>query len=52
MTYRKAMRVLRERHLIETFHGDGTYVRDDIPDLPAQEEPDKEDGEGLATTSA
>jgi GntR family transcriptional regulator len=29
-TQRKAMAVLRERRLIETVHGSGTYVREDI----------------------
>jgi GntR family transcriptional regulator len=46
MTYRKAMRVLRERNLIESVHGDGTYVRDEIPDLPEQEKPDKKGDSG------
>lgn len=36
MTYRRAMKVLRERNLIDTLHGDGTYVRDEIPDPPEQ----------------
>jgi DNA-binding GntR family transcriptional regulator len=36
MTYRRAMRVLRERNLIDSVHGDGTYVRDQIPDPPEQ----------------
>ena len=46
MTYRKAMRVLRERNLIDSVHGDGTYVRDEIPDLPEQEKPDKKGDSG------
>jgi GntR family transcriptional regulator len=39
MTYRQAIKVLRERNLVETFHGDGTYVKDEIPDPPDQEKP-------------
>ena len=38
MTYRRAMRVLRERNLIDSVHGDGTYVRNEIPDPPDQGE--------------
>jgi GntR family transcriptional regulator len=33
-TIRGAMRVLRERGLIETIHGRGTFVRDPLPPPP------------------
>jgi DNA-binding GntR family transcriptional regulator len=33
-TIRHAMKVLRERGLIETIHGRGTFVRDPLPPSP------------------